>query len=95
MSRLNDRLEFDNPGELSLVYGEPCNNCVLWSEGLYCERRHRQKDVAIAQGHIPVLTVRRIGGCPDHQIMAGTWWHEDPIKPHQSGYGGSSTNLLI
>ncbi|AXQ69845.1 hypothetical protein HOU03_gp423 [Caulobacter phage CcrSC] len=81
--------------DASKVYGEPCNNCKLWDDGFYCLKRHRQKTITINTGHMPDITVRKAGGCPDHEIMAGVWWHEDPIKPHQSGYGGSSTNLLI
>lgn len=88
--------EFEDIPDMAAVYGEPCNNCALWSEGLWCEKGHRQKDVVIATGHIPDLTVRRVGGCSDHAMKeSGPWWHEDPIKPHQSGYGGSSTNLLL
>lgn len=91
----HEGLTFRDPAEMAEVYGEPCNACTLWDEGLFCIKRHRQKDVDISFGHIPVLTVRKIGGCPDHSPKSGVWWHEDPIKPHQSGYGGSSTNILV
>ncbi len=90
-----EKLAFDTIPDVHAVYGEPCNNCTLWEDGVWCAKRHRQKDVTVLQGHIPDLTVRRFGGCPDHALKEGVWWHEDPIKPHQSGYGGSSTNLLF
>lgn len=90
-----EKPEFRDPPEMAAVYGEPCNACDLWEEGLVCARGHRQKAVSIATGHIAELHVRRAGGCPDHVPKAGIWWGEDPIKPHQSGYGGSSTNILV
>lgn len=81
--------------ELFGLYGEPCSNCSLWDGGVICIKRHRQKTISIERGHIPEAVVRRRAGCPDHVLKDGHWWHEDPIKPHQSGYGGSSTNILI
>lgn len=86
---------FESVPDMFAVYGEPCNNCLLFEAGMWCVKHHRQKDVAIATGHIPELTVRRMGGCPDHQMMEGTWHNEEPPKRHQSGYGGSSTNILF
>lgn len=86
---------FGDVPSVHAVYGEPCNNCSRWQDGSWCEMRHRQKDVAVVRGHIPELTVRRVGGCPDHLPKEGVWWHEDPPKRHQSGYGGSSTNILF
>lgn len=77
------------------TYGEPCSNCQLFEDGLWCAKGHRQKMVSIDTGHMPEVVVRRIGGCQDHKIMEGTWHGEDPVKPHQSGYGGSSTNILL
>jgi hypothetical protein len=77
------------------LYDEPCNNCKRWVRGAWCAKGHRQKRITITTGHIPELTFRKIGGCADHSMKVGTWWHEDPIKPHQSGYGGSSTNILL
>jgi hypothetical protein len=87
--------EFESIPAMFVVYGEPCSNCTRYLEGAFCELRHRQREVSIGTGHIPAVTVRRRGGCPDHNLKEGTWWGEDPIKPHQSGYGGSSTNILI
>ena len=83
------------PQEAVALYSEPCNNCALWEGGLWCARGHRQKTIQMETGHIPELTFRKMGGCPDHVLKEGVWWWEDPIKPHQSGYGGSSTNILI
>lgn len=88
-------IEFENIPEMFDAYGEPCSNCTLYDDGVLCTAGHRQREVVINTGHIPSVTVRRRGGCPDHVIKEGDWWNEDPIKRHQSGYGGSSTNLLF
>lgn len=89
-----DRERFENPQTMAAVYGEPCDACDLWESGSWCVREHRQKRVVIETGHIPELTVRRRGGCPDHKPKAGLWWHEDPPSGGNAGYGGTSTNLL-
>lgn len=83
------------PREAFEEFGEPCNNCKRWVNGYWCAMKHRQKNVTLTEGHMPDWTVRKRGGCSDWSIKKGVWWHEDPIKPHQSGYGGSSTNILI
>lgn len=95
MSARRTGLSFANIPDVFDEFGEPCNNCKLYEQGMWCAKWHRQKTVAIETGHIPELTVRRLGGCSDHQILEGTWHGEDPIKPFQSGYGGSSTNILL
>lgn len=81
--------------ELVSRFGEPCNTCALWENGYFCARRHRQKDVRIDTGPYDLFTVRRRGGCADHKLKEGPWWHIDPVKPFQGGYGGSSTNILL
>jgi hypothetical protein len=86
---------FENMPEMFDAFGEPCNNCTRYPDGLICDLGHRQKVVRIASGHIPEVTVRKRGGCADHLLKEGDWWNEDPVKRHQSGYGGSSTNLLF
>lgn len=90
-----ETLVLESIPEVFEEFGEPCNNCKLWDDGILCLKKHRQRKIHVATGHIPELVVRKIGGCPDHLIKEGVWWHEDPIKPHQSGYGGSSTNILL
>jgi hypothetical protein len=82
-------------GDLTATFGEPCNTCALWSNGAWCEPRHRQKDVIVETGPHDRFTVRRRGGCPDHKLIDGPWWHIDPVRPFQSGYGGSSINILL
>lgn len=79
------------------IYGEPCNNCELYTDGCICEKGHRQRTVAVSTGHIPALTFRRRGGCPDWVILTSktdAWWGEDPLYPHSGDYGGSKTNVL-
>lgn len=84
-----------DPGEMLATFGEPCNTCALWEHGLWCEKRHRQKDITVNTGPYDRFTVRKRGGCPDWKQLEGPWWHIDPVKPFQSGYGGSSTNILL
>lgn len=81
--------------EMVEIFGEPCNTCAKWESGAWCVERHRQKDIIIDTGPYDRFTVRRRGGCPDHRPLEGPWWHIDPVKPFQSGYGGSSTNILL
>lgn len=89
--------DIESVQEFFKIYGEPCNNCELYTDGVLCERGHHQKSVGIATGHIPKLTYRRKGGCPDHVLLTtktDAWWGEDPIRPFSGDYGGSKTNIL-
>jgi hypothetical protein len=89
------REAFETIPDMWAVYGEPCSNCVHYSDGVYCVKGHsRQKTVRINMGHIPDADVRRKGGCPDHQIKEGDWWNEDPIRPFSGEYGGSKTSII-
>ena len=79
------------------IYGEPCNNCELYSDGCLCEKGHRQHRVSISLGHIPELTCRKRGGCPDWIMLTSktdAWWGEDPLYRCSGDYGGSKTSLL-
>lgn len=89
-----DRQDFRTIPDVYLVYGEPCNNCTLYYEGALCEKKHRQKLVSVATGHIPELTVRRQGGCPDHELKEGVWWNEEPLQRTTGDYGGNPTSIL-
>jgi len=80
-----------------ILYKEPCNNCEHYEDGILCALGHRQKKIAIEQGHIPELTYRRSGGCPDWTILTSktdAWWHEEPLYPCSVVYGGTKTNIL-
>ena len=72
-------IEFKTIPDMFEVYGEPCSNCIHSHEDCFCEKDHRQKKVAIYEGHIPEVTVREKGGCSDHEIQEGNWWGEEPI----------------
>jgi hypothetical protein len=83
--------------EFFAIYREPCNNCELYTDGVLCAKSHRQQQVGVATGHIPELTFRRRGGCPDWMILTSktdAWWGEDPLYPCSGDYGGSKTNIL-
>ena len=86
--------EYQNIPAMFDDYGEPCSNCVHSAEDSFCRKDHRQKVVSIYEGHISEVTVRRKGGCPDHQIKKGDWWGEDPIRAFSGEYGGSKTSII-
>jgi hypothetical protein len=77
-------------------FGEPCNNCINYYHGAFCDLGHRQKRVGISTGHIPELTYRRKGGCPDWKIDEGlgVWHHEEPLFKCSGEYGGSKTSII-
>lgn len=85
---------FEDCIKLAEVYGEPCNNCNNYHNGSFCNKNHRQKEALVEKGHIPFLTVRKMGGCPDHDMKTGLWWHENPPHGCSNGYGGTKTNIL-
>jgi hypothetical protein len=79
------------------IYGEPCNNCERYTDGCFCENGHRQRTCAIRLGHIPELTYRRQGGCPDWVRLTSktdAWWGEEPPYRCSGDYGGSKTSIL-
>lgn len=79
-----------------IMFGEPCNNCVNYYKGSFCDLNHRQKKITIATGHIAELTYRRKGGCPDWKLDTELiyWHHEEPRYKCSGDYGGSKTSLL-
>ncbi len=91
---MTEKIIFLNVQAMAEIYGEPCNNCNFYIDGTYCDKSHRQKRVGIDTGHIPELVVRRKNGCPDHDIRAGIWWHEEIVRPFSSVYGGTKVNII-
>ncbi len=88
------RPSFEEITDVYERYGEPCNNCIHFEEGILCGLDHRQKEVDVNTGHIPELTVRKIKGCSDHQLKDGVWWNEVPLISSSSVYGGSKTSII-
>ncbi len=92
------RQAFESVQDFFNTYGEPCNNCELFTGGSLCENDHRQRKVSISTGHIAELTCCRQGGCPDWIILTSktdAWWGEEPLRPFSSVYGGTKTDILV
>jgi len=89
--------KLDNVEGFFIIYGEPCNNCELYEDGVLCGKGHRQHRVSIAMGHISELVCRKKGGCQDWTLLTSktdAWWGEEPLYRCSGDYGGSKTSIL-
>lgn len=50
-----------SPEDAYREFGEPCNNCKRWVNGVWCAKGHRQKDAALAK-------IAADGSCPNGDV---------------------------